>query len=130
MRHSTIVASVTFILCITQITASAYTQGLVTGILKNRIKRNTKERERYAELNFATCPEPNPTHNPFIETTPKDPTKCYDEDRVHPPHPVLICLAFILMVFLFKLMLSDPDAVDFMMGMIVADTIEGMFEKN
>tara|TARA_Y100000816_G_C26054648_1_gene553312 strand:+ start:204 stop:593 length:390 start_codon:yes stop_codon:yes gene_type:complete len=127
MRHSTILTSVIFILCITQITASAYTRGLVTGIVKNRIKRNIKERERYAELNFATCPEPNPTHNPFIETTPKDPNKCYDEDRVYLiPTSLLLFISLILMIFLLNLKSSDAEAFDFILGMLVADMIEDM----
>ena len=130
MKFNTLIASCLFILCIAEISASsAYNRGLVVGIVKNRFNRNIKVRKKYEELNNAICIESNPSHNPFIPIIEKDPTKCYDEDKKPELHPLVVCFIFLIMLLIIYISGNDPEMMDFIIGMLVADMIEDLFDN-
>ncbi len=129
MKIYTIIISCLFILCISEASASAYNRGLVVGIVKNRFNRNIKERKKYEELNYAICVEPNPSHNPFIPIIEKDPTKCYDEDKKPELHPIALCFILLVMLLFICIAGNDPEMMDFILGMLVADMIEDVFDN-
>lgn len=130
MKIYTIIISCLFILCISEASASAYNRGLVIGVLKNRFQRNIHERKKYEELNNAICVESNPSHNPFIPIIEKYPTKCYDEDKKPELHPVSLCFIFLVMLLFIYIAGNDPEMMDFIIGMLVADMIEEIFNNN
>lgn len=131
MKFNTLIMSCLFLLCIVEISeSSSYNTGLIVGILKNRFERRLIKQKKYEELNYATCVEPNSSHNPFKIIIEKDPTKCYDEDKKPQINPITICfMIFSLILFIF-ISINDPDITDFLIGMLVADIIESIFDGN
>ena len=125
-----IIITICFILAlnITEVSSSSYMHGFSVGLIKNRMARKRIARRKYEEMNRAVCQEPNPSHNPFIVVEAKDPMKCYDDEK--PLNPVVsFAISFILMACLIIILPKDHDSLDFIIGMLVADMLEDIFEK-
>ena len=125
-----IIITICFILAlnISEASSSSYMHGFSVGLIKNRMARKRMERRKYEEMNHAVCKEPNPSHNPFIVVEAKDPMKCYDDEK--PLNPaVMFLISLVLMACLITISPKDQNSLDFIIGMIMADMLEDIFEK-
>ena len=127
MKYAIITICFIFAVNITEVTSSSYMHGFSIGMLKNRMSKEKIMRKKYEEMNRGVCSEPNPRHNPFKIVYTKDPTKCYSREK--PQNPIIGFTIVLLSLACLVFVLSDPDNLDFIVGMAVADILEGLFEN-